>query len=674
LHSEISGGKERSKDIFYAKKIIEHYDDAMQKNQYARYLDPIAKRYFDDIQPNDKMLMDACYVFAQGVHNIETGVQTRITDKFTPYFASDGVTEINETRSGGPLTKRIAQAVASKRGDIIILFGGKGAGKSTFLRRLFYCNPPPDIQMYAMPIIVDYLQAPQEKDQFERYTWTTIRQCLDINGLLNGSIDDLVSLFSDRYAVALKQELCGLLPSSEAFIVMRNKLIADWKADDQYVITRLKCHWGQQNRGVVLTFDNTDQLSPTLQDHCFLIAQNVARALDVTVIISMREERYCRARTVGVLDAYHNFGFHLAAPDLQNVLIKRLKFVITELTRTVRLVNLPDETPVEEILRFFRTCLRQFTFEDRSVAGGTKANALKRFLQECSHDNTRLALGLFSQFMSSGYTHATEMIKNPDWIVVTHQVIKPMMIPTRYNYDETKSLIPNFYQIRFPSNGSHFTTIRVLSCIKDGIHVSGDGNGFQRVIQICDRIDNDFGMREDCELCIDVMLRHGILEADNRLDSLRVEKSGCPGEYIYADSVRLTAFGSHMLEVLCKAYTYLELVSFDTGVESESLCHEFVTLARKERARISEKDRKGRLLSRISRVSRFADYLYKQEQSEQVEFAIEDSQLIVPNLRNALLNDLRRVRQSAERSFGAMPEIDAIVHKWFDDLLMPHPG
>jgi len=671
LHSELFGGKDRSKDIYYAKRLIEQYDDAMQKNQYACYLDPIAKRYFDDIEPNDKVLMDACYVFAQGVHSIETGVQTKITDRFTPYFASDGVKEITETRSGGPLTKRIAQAVTSKRGDIIILFGGKGAGKSTFLRRLFYCNPPPDIQMFAMPIIVDYLQAPQEKEQFEKYTWTSIRQYLDINGLLNGSIEDLVALFGDRYSIALRQELCGLTPSSESFIVMRNRLIAEWKADDQYVINRLKCYWGQRNRGVVLTFDNTDQLSPSLQDHCFLIAQNVARTLDVTVIISMREERYCRARTVGVLDAYHNFGFHLAAPDLQNVLVKRLKFVISELTKPVRLVNLPDDTPVDQILQFFKTCLRQFTFEDRAAVSGSRANALKKFLQECSHDNTRLALGLFSQFMSSGYTHAAEMIAYPDWIVVAHQVIKPMMIPTRYNYDETKSLIPNFYQIRFPSNGSHFTTIRVLSCIKNGIHVAGDGNGFQRVIDICDNFDNYFGMREDCELCIDVMLSHGILEADNRLDALRVEKAGCLGEYIYADSVRLTAFGSHMLDTLCKAYTYLELVSFDTGVESEALCHEFVTLARKERARSSEADRKGRLLSRVSRVSRFVDYLHKQEQHEQVEYAVEDSQLIVPNLRRALLDDLRRVRQSAERSFGAMPEIDAIVHKWFDDLLGP---
>jgi hypothetical protein len=101
---------------------------------------------------------------------------------------------------------------------------------------------------------------------------------------------------------------------------------------------------------LVVAFDNTDQLPPRLQDHCFLTAQNVARELSCVVIISMREERYCRARTVGVLDAYHNSGFHLAAPDLQYVFTKRLKFLLKDLTRRNRdeiLKILPTDTPFE---------------------------------------------------------------------------------------------------------------------------------------------------------------------------------------------------------------------------------------------------------------------------------------------------------------------------------------
>ena len=59
-----------------------------------------------------------------------------------------------------------------------------------------------------------------------------------------------------------------------------------------------------------------------------------------------------------------------------------------------------------------------------------------------------LALEFFGQFLSSGYTHVQEMIDNTQWTVISHQVVKPMMVPQRFNYDENKSLVPNVFQCR----------------------------------------------------------------------------------------------------------------------------------------------------------------------------------------------------------------------------------
>jgi hypothetical protein len=240
-------------------------------------------------------------------------------------------------------------------------------------------------------------------------------------------MEDLLRLFEDRFALAQKQELSGYQVGGSEYLRERNALVLKWREDRLYVARKLKVHWEKLGKRMVVAFDNTDQLSPTLQDHCFLSAQSIVRELQCVAIISMREERYCRARTMGVLDACQNSGFHLAAPDLEGVFTKRIRMVISDLGASGRRwisEVLPDETPLPELKDFFIACLRQFRDQD---------NALRRFLQECSRDNTRLALEFFAQFLSSGYTHAEEMVANTHWTVISHQVIKPMMVPHRFN-------------------------------------------------------------------------------------------------------------------------------------------------------------------------------------------------------------------------------------------------
>ncbi|MGL6521644.1 hypothetical protein ACSZNC_11465 [Aeromonas dhakensis] len=58
------------------------------------------------------------------------------------------------------------------------------------------------------------------------------------------------------------------------------------------------------------------------------------------------------------------------------------------------------------------------------------------------------------------------------WTLQIHQVLKPVMIPYRFFYDESQSSIPNIFQIRNKQNGSHFTGLRILKKLSDGIDPS----------------------------------------------------------------------------------------------------------------------------------------------------------------------------------------------------------
>ena len=226
-----------------------------------------------------------------------------------------------------------------------------------------------------------------------------------------------------------------------------------------------------------------------------------------------------------------------------------------------------------------------------------------------------------------------------------------MMVPQRFNYDENKSLIPNVYQCRTPTHGSHFTTIRLLRMLRHGISVSPDQGGYWRVDALIDEFDSKFGMRQDCESALDVLLRHGLVEANNRLDTYAVEKAGTDGkELIYADEIRITAFGIYMLDYLCGTFTYLDLVSLDCGLADEKLYHAFCRAASDERIMGTNADKLGRMTSRLKRATAFVQYLQDDENRERGEFLLGESEEIMSAVRAAFELDRQRAIASAKKN------------------------
>jgi hypothetical protein len=72
LQTALDPRRGTTRDLYYPKNGIAHYDAAFARNEYAKYMDPIARKYFTDILPTDTRMMKFCYVFAQGTHEAES--------------------------------------------------------------------------------------------------------------------------------------------------------------------------------------------------------------------------------------------------------------------------------------------------------------------------------------------------------------------------------------------------------------------------------------------------------------------------------------------------------------------------------------------------------------------------------------------------------------------------
>lgn len=635
LSSLLTTFKPKDRSIFYPKEKILTYSHPITSNRLASTLRPLANKYFGVISDDDTDFMEKCYVSQREYKATFDGMQTLLHDSLTPYFKEYGVQQLEDTGKGGQLGGRLTKNLKKgRKGEVLVLFGGKGAGKSTFIKRLLHHNQPRWLRDHAVVSIIDLLKVPENKEVVRDYIWKNLVLSLDKDRILDGSREEVLSLlFSDKYEIAKKQNLAGLDSSSEAYNLKLNDLISSWKDDYIYCAKRLVDYWGNGSKGAVVVVDNTDQYSSEIQDYCFTSAQEISSQLECVVLISMREERFYDSKIHGVLDAFQNSGFHISSPNSAEVFKKRL-------TYTIDLLN--DDCGIEERIGDVDSSMVRDCKTYLSILRGEFSNhqsPLTSFLGACSHGDTRLSLDLFSSFLLSGYTNVDEMISAGRWEFQIHQVIKPVMIPNRYFYDESLSDIPNIYQLRSNRHASHFTGLRILRKISKGSDKTSPS--YHSIAELKAHFSEVFNMVDDFEKNIDILLKHSFIESNNRLDSYSNE----------VDSIRVTNYGLYMIEELAFHFTYLDLICTDCGMFVEKTSNYLCEAARREYRLFNKGDRLERVKVRLERAEHFIEYLCEEECREKELYSLEmpESEMFTHKIKDNFKNEKVRVMRSAKR-------------------------
>lgn len=616
---------------------ITAYTRTIQSNKYVQYLRPIAERFFGQIDAKQLELMNECYVSDPSYESTFKAAESILFDSLTPYLESYGVKETKNTDGGGSFGSRLEKSVTREaRADVVVLFGGKGIGKSTFLRRLLFTKPPQILKKNSVIALVDLLSTPEDKPVIEKKIWETLITQMDTENILNSDREKLSTLFNDRFEIAEKQDLYNIPKDSLEYNKTLNSLISDWKKDHQYVAQKLGEHLKRRHKGVIVVIDNTDQFRG-LQEYCFTHAQSIANTLKCLVIISMREERFYASTIHGVLDAFQNSGFHLSSPSPQDVFLKRINYVLRLLNNKSRRSEIIDPETTPETITAITALLRNLRSEFQS-----NASHLSGFLTACAHGNIRLALELFRGLIQSRYTNIDEITSKPDWTWQIHQVLKPVMIPNRFFYEESESHVPNIFQLRNKKRSSHFTTQRILGALVS--HSESRGSSFVDLPQLLTEHSNRFHMEEDTKATIDMLLRYGLIEANNRID-----------EYADSiDSIRATPYGRHLQNQLSSAFTYIDLVSTDTAICDSRVSSELARLSTNEfeiweTPNTNKAKRIERVEARIMKAKEFADYLQREEEREAELYGLSTSERFVPHIQQKLDEEILRVRRSANR-------------------------
>lgn len=645
LESFLSNKASKIKSSYSIKNHITAFSVPVDLNEYAQYISKPIKYYFGDFEIEDKEFLNNCYVDERLYENTKKTLTSLLVDSATPYLKNQGVIDYEREKLSKKLSKKITNFIEySENKHIVVIYGDRGCGKSTFIKKLIYSDISQTIQNQLAVVYLDLLEyaATEANEELKKLIWKSVLKKIDAHQLQEDYTAIQNILYKDEF-IKYKSQIASLYAEgSEIYGIRIEEKIKEILNDYSELAKRLANYLRHIDKNeIVLVLDNTDQFSAEIQDFCFQVLAEIFSAINCLSIITMREERFFRSKQVGVLDAYETTQYHISSPQADKVFLQRLDYLIDSLENDIFFNNLVHNDTVDKELVTKNNFKKYFLVFKKDFS--RKAN-LYNFLVSCAQKDMRKALDLFRELVVSGYMNIREILSTEGniYTLQIHQVLKPLMTPHKYFYEESSSSIPNIFQLRSLENGSHFTSIRILK------YLNRNGNNYASLAVIKSDFLAIFDMKEDFEANISILIEYKLIEANIKVDKYIPD----------IEDIIITPYGKYFIEILIHFFTYLDLICTDCNIYCEQTAN-FIIKSADEEYKLFDNNRRGeRLVKRIDKTGLFLDYLIKQENEEIERFNLNENYIVMPEINSKYQADIIGVKKSALRQNYSEEELE----------------
>jgi len=594
-------------------------DLPLQRNRLNTHIQPLLKYIFEDITGENQIeILQSCYVHYNSLKIVAQDIDATITDTIPMAFRKEGAEPILQSADDvGRFGEMVADSTEMPTGQLCLLLGGIGSGKTTFLKRYQLTVGKDILFKHAIWFHVDFLPAPVAPKEIELFVWQTI-------------LDQIRTRYSEynlenrrnlRRAYQKDLEVLqqsALRPYKEG-TPEHEKILADyfgnWQSDiPNYVQRLLNTCEPRNNRKVVIFIDNVDQLSPESQANAFLLAQRITRMIGSLTIVAMREESYYAPSIQKSFTAYTSRKFHIASPRFLDVIQNRISYSKKYLENQFEnptFYTQPHELQNVHDIYDLLTVLTQSLFSyNRNIV---------RFIETVCFGNMRSALEMFISFLTSGATDVDKMInihrRDGQYFVAYHEFVKSVMLAERKYYKEEQSPILNLFDCGAYKNASHFTALRLLNLLLSyRSQSSKEGQGYIEIARLFTAFEEVFDNTEDFMVTLERLLRAQLVEVNTR-STESIEN---------ASHARATSAGWYYSRYLVQAFCYLDLVLQDTPLNDKELAESLKqSVYLVDNLYDREENKIERVETRFERVQQFLDYLEREETKERVSFELD---------------------------------------------------
>ena len=520
---------------------IHNIDEQFIRNKLylniKRVVDIFLGELLDD---NKKEILKACYI---SENNLKDGYKDLVPKIFQPY-------RIKEASS---FSSEYARNSYKNEFTLMLLLGGVGSGKSTFIHRFFKIHLKD--AKYLIWFYIDFRDCLPNESEIKRYI---------IKHIFKIWTKNYASIFSDKeFKYDPKNESASLL---ELF---------EYLKENKYSIS--------------LVIDNVDQHDKSFQEKLFIKSNEITKEFEITTILAIREETFQISTKTGVFDAYNIPIFHVPSPNFLDLVLKRLECCIEYLHQD-KVVGINDNKDKNDIIVFFKSVKTSL------LSKNNQAIKLTEFIQKISIGNMRNALDMFNKFLASGNVNIYEILTEDSYQIAYHQFLKAIILADYKYYKGDRSAIINLFDFDSSITNSHFNCLRLLNYLDERINrKTAVGRGFIKIDEIVDIADEVSIKKEVIIYCIEILAEKYLIELDNQSRK----------DINSASYIKITSAGKFYLDYLSNTFIYLSLVYIDTPI-SDDLTFEILR---------KNNDCTG-IADRLAKAKIFVNYLKYSEENE----------------------------------------------------------
>ncbi|MCK4826445.1 ATP-binding protein, partial [bacterium] len=308
-------------------------DLPLQRNRFNSQLHPLISKIFENIADQDQLeILQSCYVHSASLKIVANDLNVVITDTIPRLLRDEGAEPIQQSKDdAGRFGRAIERAIRSDYGQLFLLLGGIGSGKTTFLKRYQRTVGKDVLAKYTIWFHIDFLRAPLDPLEMEEFVWRSV-----LNQLRERYVSphletrrNIKRVYKEEISALKETALSNLREGADEFEKALSPYLSKWQENiPDYVSRLLSICKPRREINVVIFIDNVDQLPPDYQAQIFQLAQRITRSIGGITIVVLREESYYAASIQKTFTAYTNRKFHIASPRFRVLIGSRIKFAL----------------------------------------------------------------------------------------------------------------------------------------------------------------------------------------------------------------------------------------------------------------------------------------------------------------------------------------------------------
>lgn len=575
-----------------------------EPNTFAADLAPTLRRYFASKDQNDDPeIYDKAYISSDEVTSYDRILESFLKDRAARLQSSK---EVKTTRKGADVISSALRTLKGRKsasGELQLITGGVGAGKSLFARRYKELLLPPDLRKNTHWAFLDFNQAASLTE--DSRTWVSLnfvesllREGAPINLRVAGDQERVFAAdLADRKAYYERMEKLAAGRGE----LERARDLESWR-QDPLKAARGCCRYLQGDRAesIVVVFDNVDRRDSEEQLVAFQLALWFMAETRTLILLQMRDATFEAYKGEPPLDTYKTGQiFHVSPPRFVDVVRRRLELALAAFDqdsdgevhyKTTGGVKVTY--PKSRAGNFLRQIYQEVFQQRKNIALILESLAGKDVRKSLDMFMAIITSGHMPEEMISGIARGQHVASLPEWIL-----IRVLMRQDYRFFNNHSGFVYNVFDCDLKSaRPSNFLRIEILYYLIASRKIRGANGleGFVAVSNLEHRLEHMGFVIADVMLAIEALLEQGLIESDT------FSTKGIDEQV----SVRATASAWAHIRLLSCRMEYLSSVLPTTPVADDGL------LKRIESGLVDE-SRTGQLTigRRIALVREFHQYL-----------------------------------------------------------------